>query len=486
MKRDGPRLRVFKDRLRDDQDRSVLLHGMNFVHKLRADGYVGRWTAEDFAAVESWGLNAMRLGVFWDGLEPEPGRFDVDYIGRVVELVQQAGRYHIGVLVDMHQDLFGGPLGDGAPQWAWPGDPPAEATFSLWSDAYLLSPPVQAAFDAFWSNAPARDRMGLQDHYARAWGLLAGALASLPNVLGYDVMNEPFVGSAIQPWVQTLLERWPELAEAPTASDTDGSRAVTMARRAGWSAKLGLDELQRMAAEARPIVAPFEQGVLHAFYQRIGQAIGRADRAAVLFLEPSVLSNIGVQSAMRPGTGAYPGGAVPRVYAPHLYDLVTDTPAVAHGDPGRTDWIGSQLEATRRQTGWPMAIGEWGAYGAAPDAGEAARSVQRTIERLRCGDFYWCYRPDLPEFPHFASIRRAYPVAVSGRLIHYQADARGIELIWREPAGSAVPTVVYLPHVHWLSEPSRGVHVIRRWENGAGLVAISAQGGGTRHWRIPS
>jgi len=81
----------------------------------------------------------------------------------------------------------------------------------VWSDAYFTSPAVQTALDNFWKNAPAPDGVGLQEHYARAWAMLARRYAEEPAVIGYDLMNEPFPGSAAAASQVLLFERGAEL-----------------------------------------------------------------------------------------------------------------------------------------------------------------------------------------------------------------------------------------------------------------------------------
>ena len=63
--------------------------------------------------------------------------------------------------------------------------------------AYLESPRVQGAFDAFWINQPDGQGVGIQDRYAQAWKHLAQRYADNKTVIGYDLMNEPFQGSIL-------------------------------------------------------------------------------------------------------------------------------------------------------------------------------------------------------------------------------------------------------------------------------------------------
>lgn len=52
------------------------------------------------------GFNLIRLGIFWDGAEPEPGKIDYGYLEKLREIVGLAEKHGIYVILDMHQDLI--------------------------------------------------------------------------------------------------------------------------------------------------------------------------------------------------------------------------------------------------------------------------------------------------------------------------------------------------------------------------------------------
>lgn len=52
------------------------------------------------------------------------------------------------------------------------------------------------AYENFLANAPGMDGVGLRDRFAAMWGHVASRFANHPGIMGYDVLNEPWPGSA--------------------------------------------------------------------------------------------------------------------------------------------------------------------------------------------------------------------------------------------------------------------------------------------------
>src|SRR5271167_2677293 len=89
----------------DASGRVVIAHGINMVYK-RPPYYpaaVG-FDAEDAEFLQSIGINAVRVGVIWKGLEPEPGVFEAAYAKQIEETVTMLAAHGIVALLDMHQD----------------------------------------------------------------------------------------------------------------------------------------------------------------------------------------------------------------------------------------------------------------------------------------------------------------------------------------------------------------------------------------------
>lgn len=199
---------IKNDKFIDAQGRQIILHGINLVNKNKSKNYLGDEGAEDFMAMKNWGFNCIRLGIIWDGLEPEPGVYDDNYLNGIDKRIIWAKENGLFVFLDMHQDLYSVKYSDGAPEWATitEGNPHIKKG-AIWSDAYFDSPAVQNALDNFWDNTPASDGMGIQEHYARAWKHVAERYANEKAVIGYDLMNEPFLGQEAKQILPAMLKK---------------------------------------------------------------------------------------------------------------------------------------------------------------------------------------------------------------------------------------------------------------------------------------
>jgi endoglycosylceramidase len=142
------------------------------------------------------------LGAIWAGVETEPGVFNKAYLDSIANTVQTLIDHGIYTVLDMHQDLYSSVFGgEGAPAWATQtgGRPNPDLGFPA---TYFVNPAENYAWDAFWSNAQAPDGAGLETHYAQTLEHVANYFKGNPDVIGYEVMNEPWPGS---PWLPTLF-----------------------------------------------------------------------------------------------------------------------------------------------------------------------------------------------------------------------------------------------------------------------------------------
>lgn len=177
---------------------------------------------EHFKRLQLWGFNTIRLLVTWEAIEHKgSGIYDLEYLDYIYKIISKANEYNIYVLIDFHQDVwsrFSG--GDGAPGWIFEelgmdltkftdtgsavihninGDP---FPHLIWPTNYqkMISATMFTLFFAgnvFATNTkvhgePVQDF--LQRNYINMVNRLVSKVKDLPNIIGFDIINEPSKG----------------------------------------------------------------------------------------------------------------------------------------------------------------------------------------------------------------------------------------------------------------------------------------------------
>lgn len=183
----------------DSHGRIRLFHGWNSVQK-GVPWYTEEMRNETkLSLYKAWGFNVVRLGCMWSGFEPTEGWYNETYISIMKDIVTNLGHHGIYVILDMHQDLMSTKFGnyDGIPLWILKKFPPSphqypwpfhRGHFMTWTDGYL-SQAVGVAFQHLYDNyANALDSM------AKFWAKVASIFKDSSNILGYELINEPWAG----------------------------------------------------------------------------------------------------------------------------------------------------------------------------------------------------------------------------------------------------------------------------------------------------
>ncbi len=447
-------VKVRDDRFLDSEGRQIILHGVNIVDKSKERNYLSWHGQEEFIRMREWGFNCIRLGIFWDAVEPEPGRYDDEYLAGVHKRIQWAKENGIYVLLDMHQDLFSAKFGgDGAPEWAVLDDgKPHIHPGTIWSAAYFTSPAVQTSFDNFWANKPASDGIGVQDHFAKAWQHVAQRYAHEPAVVGYDVFNEPFPGSGILQDFQLKMQAAAEAFAKKQDGRTLNVGEITQILAQPSELRKYADDLDLYRAfidGGASLSNQFESTVLAAFYSRVARAIRQVDQNHIIFMETHISCNAGTPSGVVPILDGNGNRDPLQAFAPHGYDVVTDTPEVAEANEKRIELIFERHAGTVSRLKMPALVGEWGAFYGQPGTLPAAQIVLRQLEKHLFSDTYWSYgdSKEMNGAPYFSVIARPYPEAVSGTLLHCQSDLESgtFTCRWKEDAPVTLPSRIYLP-----------------------------------------
>ncbi len=392
---------VVQSAFHDGSGTPLRIQGINVCNKSKDEGFIGNLGRADFERIHSWGMNAVRLCIFWEGLEPSPGVFDDAYLNRIAGLVAEAKAEGLYVLLDMHQDLYSRKFGDGAPLWATLDEGKPQVQVSDWNDAYYVSPAVQTALDHFWADSKAPDGMGLQEHYARVWQLVARRFKDEPAVLGYDMMNEPFPGKDAGVLEYTMLARVSELLASkpgqphPSVDDLLRMEGESAGRKQLTLWLADIDLYRGMLDAGAPIMQDFDRNRLMPMYERVRTAIRSEDRRHILFMEAAMSANLGVETAIAPLRDESGVRDPQQAYSPHVYDLVVDTDMFALYSNQRVDLIVDHHRSFAQRNRLPVLVGEWGAFYLDPAAAPATAEMKQRFAHDGFGDTYWAYRPEM-------------------------------------------------------------------------------------------
>lgn len=205
----GP-LRMRGADLVDAEGRVVLIHGMNSVKKDAPyispleSGWLGDLERE---YLRNSGLNAVRLGVAYSAIMPQPGVIDQDYLDRVVEVVDQLSQDGFWVQLDFHQDVF-----HQMPEWATPPDAqglsdeaPELLSFIGWAARYMSDKSMRQ-WNSFVEGEPIIDGRSVASVLGDAAAALAERVVDHDNLIGIELLNEPFPGTPI---INCILEGCP-------------------------------------------------------------------------------------------------------------------------------------------------------------------------------------------------------------------------------------------------------------------------------------
>ena len=350
-----------------------------------ADLHLGR--------LRAMGLTFHRFLVTWEAVEHDgPGLYDTEYLKYLKDMVRKCREHGISVFIDFHQDVwsrFTG--GDGAPAWTLEKvgfaldklDKCAAALTQqycvangigypkmVWNsnNSRLAAGTMWTLFFAGNDFAPATQIDGepvqdyLQRHFVATMSKVAETLKEEPNVIGFDILNEPsvgfvgvrdcrdigpnkyYVGWRVSPWDAMKLGAGVTCTVDYFSSFMyiDGKRELNMEKACAWqngptscvwysNGVWGMDENNRPCLlkphyfatkpdTGRPIDFLSDYGI--PFWLAAAKAIRNHIPDATIFVEPILdmtdpsKENMPVLTAEDVGAGGY-------VWAPHYYDGMT-------------------------------------------------------------------------------------------------------------------------------------------------------------------
>lgn len=409
--------------LTDAHGRTLTLRGWNVEDKAnRGDAALSAIKEKHFRDMRAKGFNFARLLIFWDDLEPRPGRYSRGYLPKIEHVLDWAERHDVRVLIDAHQDVFGPAFGHrGVPEWATRTDGlPFTPHPDDWFSEYF-EPAVQRAFTHLYEDKD------LQRSQARMWRVLAERFSDHPAVFGYDLINEP------------MGEMRP------------GEELPSAARR-------------------------IERDQLTPMYNRLADAIRSADNDGWIFVEPTPIVGEGVPT----GLGRIDDKRV--AYAPHFYNTAMESGADYDPSAG---WIEAYERAVTqypKQYKVPVVVGEWGPLNnSLPNMNRFYRDAMASLGRYSSGwaGYVWCYGSGYCAVDESGAFRtnkeltaEPYAEAVAGtvRFSSY-APATGVYRLTYDSTTRPGPrrTEVSLPSEDW-KVTARGKAVVLRHRPGRAWV----------------
>ena len=270
----------------------------------------------------------------------------------------------------------------------------------------------------------------LQGAYADAWVQVARRVGPYPNVIGYDIMNEPLgafitlaavslffstgMADGAEDFLVQLLgpELGPQIFAMLTAFGLlppDASPETVKA----W----GYEGIDLMTA--LDINLSLDQKYLQPFYERVGQAIQTEDSDAIIWFETSmgiglVLGDIG--PGMMEINMRRPGGIDQVVYGPHWYTDIYPFPGFTMPPRSFTveevrfrDYTESLMDLKGKAAyslgNIPVVFGEFGTYfnfGGIETSVEQDYAVSAAIldnyyesfESMMTSQMLWCFSPE--------------------------------------------------------------------------------------------
>ena len=440
----------------DSKNRTIILNGINHVTKNKETNYINNNDSILFVNFKKYGFNCIRYGISWAALEPKPNEIDENYLKEIDKRIKWAKDNNLLLILDMHQDLYSVKYGNGAPEWATLDNGCKHIEGEIWSDAYIISPAVKTCFDNFWDNKPAKDGIGLQDHYSHVWKVIADRYKNYDNVIGFDIMNEPFTGSMADSVINNLISGLVRhcTESANIKADNINSIFDNTEERLSLLKILNNKEIFKdVVNQSQDLIDSFEQKTLSNFYQKVRDSIRSVNNRHILFLEHCYFGNMGLKSSFKIPVDSNGNPDSQCAYAPHVYDLNVDTNNSNTLESNRLDFIFSQVIVSAKERNLPVWLGEWGAfYDINKKYNKVATFHKDIIENNLMGQAYWSWWNNIELQDYFYTcISRSYPRYICGNLIKYKNTDNMFVCTWEEDSDDNV-SCIYLTDVSNLKE----------------------------------
>ena len=473
----------------DSTGRQRIFNGMNLCDKgYHEEGSEKRTYLLDFdekliKQLSEYGINLVRLGLTWDAVEPEPNKYDEDYLDRVYAIADLCAKYGIYFYLDMHQDLFSGAketAGDGAPPWACITDGAKfNKTRLVWAEGYFWGKAVHRAFDHFWANDKING-VPIQTYYCNMWKHVAEKFKDHPALFGYDLLNEPFPGTDGGKVFRKLI-----MGVAKTVVfDKRCKKFWLLKQLLSGNAIKCLEPFndpslfRKATCGGDALIKKFDTGVYSDFINNTAKAIREVTDNGIIIMENSYYSNLGIPYSCPPVN--YNGKREEKLcFAPHAYDLMVDTPAYKYASNSRVGSIFDEHRRSQERLDVPVIVGEWGGQSEGTDWLYHIEYLLDKFDKNQWGHTYWCYYEGLLENPIMTCLVRTSPIAVCGEIISYNLDreTNTFTLDYFQDKEYDAPTEIFIHKEAKSIECDADYVIDKKGDNGAGIMKITAKPG---------
>lgn len=416
-------------RLIDENGCERIFNGVNVVDKSpysEGKQTVPVFSEEMLAGLAANGFNLIRLGFTWAKIEPQPGKYNDEYLDEVEKIIDLCEKYGIYVYLDMHQDLYS-PVtnGDGAPAWAALTEGrKVYPTRFVWAEDYFWGRACHRAFDNFWNNTPVSGK-GLQDYFADCWAHIAQRLGGKAPVIGFDILNEPFPGTPGGKCFRRLVAGTAKTVMFGKEMNRSGliADALSKDRVEKVLGRISYQVLKKASSGCDALIYEFDKDCYGPFMNRVCAAVREKCAEKILFLENSYYSNLGIPynaPAIEIGGKRDPQ----QLFAPHAYDFMVDTPEYVYASDDRVGGIFGEHKRSQKKLDMPVIVGEWGGFGSSEDYSwlRHIKFLLNLFDSNKWSNTYWHYSDSHMNTPLSEVLSRPYPAAVQGEIKKYGYD----------------------------------------------------------------
>lgn len=192
----SPQLHVDGRFFKDQAGRVVLLRGVNATGDAKVPPFQTLTRPELLDPLPLLGINVLRLLFIWEAFETDRCHYQEAYLQYYEQVVRWAEARGLYVIVDFHQDAFSryavDGCGEGFPKWAVLSDsafsaPDNSSACETWGYKMAIYPSHHNSWSDFH-----QDKEGVRSRYVEMVKKVADRMARHRNVIGYDLINEPW------------------------------------------------------------------------------------------------------------------------------------------------------------------------------------------------------------------------------------------------------------------------------------------------------